>query len=52
MAGINHATQRPKISKNLRKSSVKKFRNDTPENRAKYAAKLAARRLRRLKKNR
>ena len=51
-SGIRRSANRPKTAKNLRRASSKKFRNETPENAAKYAAKLAARRARKLKKNR
>jgi hypothetical protein len=51
-SGIKGACNRPKLAKNLRSSTKKKFRNDTPENRAKYQAKINARSARKLKKNR
>lgn len=51
-SGIHYATQRPKQPKHLRKGTEKKFRNDSEEARTKYKQKLAARGLRRLKKNR
>lgn len=49
-SGIKRSANRPKTAKHLRKASEKKFRNDNPEARAKYAAKLAARLKRRASK--
>jgi len=49
-SGIKTACNRPKLAKNLRTKTSKKFRNDNPEARGKYATKMAARAARRLKK--
>lgn len=49
-SGIKGACNRPKAAKNLRSKSEKKFRNDNPEARGKYAQKMAARAARKLKK--
>lgn len=49
-SGIKGTCNRPKLPKNLRSKSEKKFRNDNDEARAKYKAKMAARAARRLKK--
>ena len=51
-SGIKSSCNRPKTAKNLRGSTKKKFRNDSPEARGKYATKMAARSARRLKKSR
>lgn len=51
-SGIKGACNRPKTAKHLRSSTKKKFRNESPENQAKYAAKMAARATRKLKKRR
>ncbi len=50
-SGIKSSANRPKLAKNLRTKSEKKFRNDNPEARGKYATKMAARAARRLKKS-
>ena len=49
-SGIKSSCNRPKVARNLRTKSEKKFRNDNPEARGKYATKMAARAARRLKK--
>lgn len=49
-SGIKGSCNRPKLAKNLRTKTSKKFRNDNPDARGKYAAKMAARAARRLKK--
>lgn len=49
-SGIKSSCNRPKVAKNLRSKSEKKFRNDNADARGKYAAKMAARAARRLKK--
>lgn len=49
-SGIKGSCNRPKIAKNLRSKTTKKFRNDNDEARAKYKGKMAARAARRLKK--
>ena len=49
-SGIKSSCNRPKLPKHLRSSNKKRFRNDNPEARAKYAAKLAMRASRKLKK--
>lgn len=41
--GPKNASQRAKVAKHLRSSTKKKFRNDNPEARAKYATKMASR---------
>lgn len=51
-SGIKGACNRPKTAKNLRSATIKKFRNEDPESRTKYAAKMAARASRKMKKNR
>lgn len=51
MAGIRDSGMRPRTSKHLRTGTKKKFRNESPESRAKYATKINARRARKLKKN-
>jgi len=48
--GPKYGSQRAKTAKHLRKGTEKKVKNDNPESRAKYAAKMAARANRRLKK--
>lgn len=50
-SGIKSACNRPKVAKNLRTKSEKKFRNDNPEARGRYATKMAARSARKLKKS-
>ena len=50
-SGIKSSCNRPKLAKNLRTKTSKKFRNDNAEARGKYAAKMAARAARKLKKN-
>jgi hypothetical protein len=50
MAGIKHGAQRPKISKGLRTTNGKHFRNDSEEARSRYKLKLAARAKRRTAK--
>ncbi len=42
-SGIKRSANRPKTAKHLRSSTKKKFRNDNPEARAKYATKMAGR---------
>lgn len=49
-SGIKGSCNRPKLPKNLRSKSDKKFRNDNPEARGRYATKMAARAARKLKK--
>ncbi len=49
-SGIKRSANRPKVAKNLRTKSEKKFRNDNDEARAKYKTKMSARAARRLKK--
>lgn len=49
-SGIKRSANRPKIARNLRTKNEKKFRNDNPEARGKYAQKIAARAARKLKK--
>lgn len=49
-SGIKGACNRPKLAKNLRTKTNKKFRNDNPEARGKYATKMASRAARKLKK--
>ena len=51
-SGIKSSCNRPKVAKNLRTKSEKKFRNDNAEARGKYATKMAARSARKLKKGR
>lgn len=41
--GPKNSSQRAKTSKHLRSTTKKKFRNDNPEARAKYATKMAGR---------
>jgi hypothetical protein len=48
-SGIHYATQRPKTAKHLRNATKKHFKNESPESKAKYAAKINARRLRKQK---
>lgn len=49
-SGIKGSCNRPKLPRNLRKATTKKFRNDNDEARGKYAQKMAARAARKLKK--
>lgn len=49
-SGIKSSCNRPKVARNLRTKSEKKFRNDNAEARGKYATKMAARAARKLKK--
>jgi hypothetical protein len=49
-SGIHSSCNRPKLPKHLRSSTKKRFKNDNPEARAKYASKMAARASRKLKK--
>jgi hypothetical protein len=49
-SGIKSSCNRPKVARNLRTKSEKKFRNDNAEARGKYSAKMAARAARKLKK--
>lgn len=49
-SGIHRSANRPKLPKHLRSGQKKRFRNDNPEARAKYASKMAARAARKTKK--
>jgi hypothetical protein len=51
-SGIKKSANRPKLPKHLRAKTEKKFKNDNPEARTKYATKMAARAARRMKKGR
>jgi hypothetical protein len=48
-SGIKRSANRPKSGKNLKTHSEKKFRNESPESKAKYATKINSRRLRKMK---
>lgn len=50
MPGPKTSQQRAKLSKHLRTTTKKKFKNDSTEARAKYALKMSSRISRRLKK--
>jgi hypothetical protein len=49
-SGIKRSANRPKSAKHLRSATVKKFDGDDPEARKKYAAKMAARSIRKSRK--
>jgi hypothetical protein len=50
VSGIKSSCNRPKVAKHLRSATNKKFKNDDPEAKKRYAAKMAARATRKLKK--
>jgi hypothetical protein len=50
MTGIKHSANRPKMAKHLRTTSTKRFRNDDPEAKGRYQAKMAARAQRKLRR--
>lgn len=51
-SGIHASANRPKVAKHLRTRTEKKFRNDDEGARTRYRQKIAARTIRRTKKNR